>query len=53
VSRTVCVYFDSPRGIYGHVTADDSVYEAASEALDWFHDPHWRGPRPTSATGSK
>jgi hypothetical protein len=50
VSRTACVYFDSPRGTFGHVTAGDSLMEAASEALDWFHDPHWHGPQPSPAT---
>jgi hypothetical protein len=43
-------YFDSPRGIYGHVTAGESVMEAASNALDWFTAPHWTGPRPLPST---
>jgi hypothetical protein len=50
VQRTACVYFDSPRGQFGHVTASDSLFEAASHALDWFADPHWKGPRPSPST---
>jgi hypothetical protein len=51
VSRTACVYFtDRQRGTFGHVTAGDTLMEAASEALDWFYDPHWHGPRPTPST---
>ena len=50
-SLTACVYFNDLEGKqYGHVTAGSSVYEATSEALDWFTDPHWRGPRPTPST---
>jgi len=49
-SRTACVYFDSPRGTFGHVTAGNTLMEAASEALDWFYDLHWHGPRPTPTT---
>jgi hypothetical protein len=29
------VYFDSPRGTFGHVTAGESLMEAASNARDW------------------
>jgi len=50
VPRTACVYFHSPRGRFGHVTASDSLFEAASNALDWFADPHWHGPRPAPST---
>jgi hypothetical protein len=45
-SLTACVYFDSPRGQFGHVTAGSSVMEAASNALCWFAGPHRHGPRP-------
>ena len=45
--RTACVYFTHPtRGVFGHVTAGKTLFEIASEALDWFADPHWKGPRP-------
>jgi hypothetical protein len=50
VQRTVCVYFDSPRGKFGHVTAGRSLFEAAANVLDWFSDPHWHGPRPSPST---
>jgi hypothetical protein len=50
VQRTACVYFDSPRGQFGHVAAGRSLLEAASHALDWFFDPHWHGPRPAPST---
>jgi bifunctional non-homologous end joining protein LigD len=30
VSRTVCVYFNSPRGTFGHVTADERAYGTGS-----------------------
>jgi hypothetical protein len=53
MQRTACVYFDSPRGKLGHVTAGRSLFEAASNALDWFSDPHWHGPRPAPSTCSK
>jgi hypothetical protein len=49
-SSTARVYFDSPRGQFGHVTAGRSLLEAASHALDWFSDPHWHGPRPSPST---
>jgi hypothetical protein len=50
-SLTACVYFtDSAGKQYGHVTAGRSVYEAAANALDWFTDPHWHGPRPSPDT---
>jgi hypothetical protein len=39
-----------PRGKFGHVTAGDSLFEAASHALDWFSDPHWHGPKPAPST---
>jgi hypothetical protein len=46
-SRTACVYFTHPqRGQFGPVTAGSSVMETAANALGWFTDPHWRGPRP-------
>ena len=45
-----CVYFDSPRGKFAHVTAGDSLFEAAAHALEWFFDPHWKGPRPAPST---
>jgi hypothetical protein len=48
--RTACVYFDSPPGRFGQVTAGETLFEAASNALDWFLDPHWRGPRPDAVT---
>jgi hypothetical protein len=38
------VYFDSPRGRFGHVTAGATLYEAAANALDWFTDAHWPHP---------
>jgi len=50
VPRTACVYFDSPRGKFAHVTAGDSLFEAAAHALEWFFDPHWKGPRPAPST---
>jgi hypothetical protein len=44
------VYFDSPRGKFGHVAAVETLMKAASNALDWFTDPHWKRPRPTPST---
>jgi hypothetical protein len=50
VSRTAFVYFDSPRGTFGNVTAGNTLMEAASHALDWVTAPHWKGPRPLPST---
>ena len=50
MSRTAFVYFDSPRGTFGNVTAGNTLMEAASHALDWVTEPHWKGPRPLPST---
>jgi hypothetical protein len=51
VSRPACVYFrDAERGIFGHVTAGETLMEAASEALEWFGDGFRKGPRPGAET---
>ena len=51
MSRTACVYFrDAERGVFGHVTAGETLMEAPSEALEWFRDASWKGPRPGPET---
>jgi hypothetical protein len=49
-ARTVCVYFDSPHGRFGHVTSAPTLFAAVADALDWFMAPFWKGPRPDAST---
>ena len=32
------------------MTAAQTVFAAARNALAWFNDPHWLGPRPSDET---
>ena len=34
--------------MYAHVTGGRSLFDAVSNALLWFEDDHWKGPRPTA-----
>jgi hypothetical protein len=49
--RTACVTIrDSCGRLFVHVTMSATVLGAVQEAVDWFCDPHWHGPRPARDT---
>lgn len=48
---TCTVYFRAPDGrLAGHTTEAETLFEACRNALAWFADPDWQGPRPTEDT---
>ena len=50
-SRTCLVSFRTPAGaMYVHVTGGRSLFGAVGNALAWFEDDHWKGPRPNERT---
>ena len=50
-NRTCLVSFRTSAGaMYAHVTRGRSLFDAASNALLWFEDDHWKGPWPTDET---
>lgn len=47
----VCVtIFDSAGRPFIHVTASETLFGAVSQAIDWFNDPFWKGPKPMRET---
>jgi hypothetical protein len=49
-SRTCTITFLYDGGIYAHTTVATSVFEAARNALKFWADAFWQGPRPTRET---
>src|SRR5580704_15475066 len=51
VVRTACVTISDPAGRpFVHVTMARTVFEATANAIDWFTDPYWHGPKPRRDT---
>jgi hypothetical protein len=49
-SRLCTVYIPGPGGRYATTVSASSAHDAARKAVEWFRDPFWKGPKPTSDT---
>ncbi|MGD1092163.1 MAG: hypothetical protein ABSB35_09240 [Bryobacteraceae bacterium] len=51
MQRTACVTIRSADGRpFVYVTMAASLKEAVRDAVEWFNDPHWHGPKPRRET---
>jgi len=47
----ICVTIFNPAGrAYTHVTSGKSLYEGVGNAMDFFRNPFWKGPKPRPDT---
>ena len=46
MQRTCCVSFYHDGGEYSNTAMGCSLSDVAAKALEFFCDPHWKGPRP-------